>query len=314
MNSINSLNCAFKGNINAPLASSAPKEAEKKEEAAQAPRGDSSKALEAQAKADIAIKQKQTPGIKRCNTSKLTGALFPEVDDLQITKNYVEFRQRARMTALRATKKLYKTFTTGQMNDYLDKKGRVVATFSKPDNPKGGDVYDYDTCSYKMTEYDPVTKEVKAITRVFNHDNFGKSWPKRHVPYMERIEFGKTPEETTFLRARFVGTEKDGVYTLSPKVELYAEGYETDGKLFGHRKADQYLSTISYDGYESYREDYEAPEGVFNGRGFQGYFPNETQNGGIEGEVFDRGLEYPFIQFKMGDNILTYQGPYVYED
>lgn len=274
---------------------------------------ESAQALQAQAQAGLNIASSKQDRVRTLNAEKLIGKMFPEIDEKEVTQNYINFRKEARRTALLATKKLYPTFTTGQMNDYLNKKGQIIATFEFPEKKEGQDALSQDCCSYLMKEYDPDTKELKAITRVFNHDGFGTHWPKRGNPRMERIEFGKTPEETTFLKARFEGKHEGEKFTLSPKVELYAKGYQTDGTLFGERKADKWLSTTTYHNWESYRENYTAKGRIFDGCTMTGYHPNKTQEGGLEGESFDRGLEYPTKQLKIGDTILTSNYPYIYE-
>lgn len=275
---------------------------------------ESASAISSQAKAAIGIGAKEQPAVKNVNTAKLIGNFFPNMDNKQLTKNYIEFRQKARETARTTTKKLYKTFTAGDLTTVKNKKGDVVRTFEIPENKEGESVYDQETCSYMMKEFDPKTGKLKAITRVFNHDGFGTHWPKLCNPRMERIEYGETPDDTTLLKASFRGTHKDGRFYLTPVVELYAEGYQTDGKIIGERKAEKWLSTSLYPGYESYRERYTAHSSIFDANGtIYGARPDKTAEGGLKEENFARGLEYPVKQMQIGDTLFASNAPYLYE-
>ena len=108
------------------------------------------------------------------------------------------------------------------------------------------------------------------------------------------------------------GVNQKGTTGLVPNVEIYAKGYETDGKLFGLRKADTYLSTILYKGYDSYRENYSSPDRIFNGS-INYESPSITEQGGLEEENFTGAIEYPTEQMKFGDEIMFINFPYVFE-
>ncbi len=272
----------------------------------------SKKAAEAvKARAGAEIK-KDSPRLHNVNTSKITGNFFPDFDEEDLTKEYLEFRKKARDCALETTRHLYRTFTTGDMKDLKDKNGNVIASFEFPDN-EGCVGADYDSSSYKMIEWEKGTNKPKAITRVYNHVGFGKTWPKRCNPYMERIEFGKTPDEDTILRVTFDGEERaDGRYILTPRVQLYAEGYKTEGEGQATvSSAKKYMSSLLHENYESYRTNYSAPTRIFQGS-FGGYIPaSVTEGGGIDGESFDSAVEYPQKQMKMGDTYLVINLPYM---
>lgn len=270
----------------------------------------SAEAITNNALADINAKPETR--VKTCNTKKLTGKLFPDFDQRQITQDYLALREEAKQKAVRTTKRIYRTFTTGDMSDLTDKNGNIIATFTIPekhsDNFTDGDEF----CSYKMTEYSPKTGEVVAVTRVFNHDGFNKQWKRHYGPYMERFEFGKKPEDTTYLKIGLTRKEKDGKYILHPEVQLYAKGYQSDGLVTGMRKADKFISSLIHQDYESYRTNYEAPTRIFDGCLYSDP-ASVTEKDGMYGEKFDSALEYPTRQFKIGDEIYVFNPYYVNE-
>lgn len=250
--------------------------------------------------------------VVNCNTTNLTGKLFPDFDKKEITQDYLKLRTEARQKAVQTARKLYKTFETCDMSDILDKDGNIIATFSYPENKDGEFDGNSDFCSFKMTEYDPETKEIVALTRVFNYSSFDGDWKKHYAPYMERIEFGRKPEDTTYLKVIFSNKKIKDRYTLYSTVQTYAKGYKSDGIITGMRKADKFISNALHQNYESYRTNYEAPVRIFDGCLYS-ESASITENGGMEGEKFDSALEYPQRQLKIGDNIWMYNPYYVNE-
>ena len=251
------------------------------------------------------IEAKKEPRIRACSTSISTGELFPDFDQKEITQDYIKLREEAR--------KLHNVFEKGDMSDILDKNGNIIATFSYPEKKEGEFDSDSDFYSFKMTEYDPKTKEVVAITKVFNHMSNNSTWKKQASPYMERIEFGKRPEDTTYLKVTYTGKEKDGKYILYSTIQTYAKGYQTDGKVTGIRKADKFYSSLIHNDYESYRTNYEAPARIFDGCLYAAP-ASITERGGMEGEKFDSALEYPLKQFKIDDELFIFNPYYVNEE
>ena len=228
-----------------------------------------------------------------------------EVDDLKITQDFLEFKKEAKKVSRTTALKLRNAFMEGDLSDIKDKNGNVVASFEIPEKP-----YDIlnedDCCSYKMIEYEPDTKDIKAITRVY--ENYKE-------PYFERIGFGKTPEENTFLKTKLSRkTTEDGKDKICSFVKMYAEGYRTDGRGYNRKmKADKYYSNILHKGYESYRTNYEAPENLFMGCIYTYDGARSIETGGSDGEKFDSALEYPTAQFKIGNEILVSDPYYVNE-
>ena len=259
------------------------------------------------------IEAKKEPRIRACSTSISTGELFPDFDQKEITQDYLKLRQEARQKAVQTARKLHNVFEKGDMSDILDKNGNIIATFSYPEKKEGEFDSDSDFYSFKMTEYDPKTKEVVAITKVFNHMSNNSTWKKQASPYMERIEFGKRPEDTTYLKVTYTGKEKDGKYILYSTIQTYAKGYQTDGKATGIRKADKFYSSLIHNDYESYRTNYEAPARIFDGCLYAAP-ASITERGGMEGEKFDSALEYPLKQFKIGDELFIFNPYYVNEE
>lgn len=273
---------------------------------------EASSAIEARAKGGI--EADKHIGIKPCSTKKLTGTIFPDVDTLEICKRYIDTKKEAKDLAYQTTRKIIKAFKTGEMETVYDDKGNIKAIFSKGESTNDDNYTNQDNfCSYKMAEYDPDTKELKAITRIYNHNAPGFDWNKHSSPYMERFEFSRNPKENTYLRVGFSKKlNQKGTTGLVPNVEIYAKGYETDGKLFGLRKADTYLSTILYKGYDSYRENYSSPDRIFNGS-INYESPSITEQGGLEEENFTGAIEYPTEQMKFGDEIMFINFPYVFK-
>ncbi len=255
----------------------------------------------------------QKSEVKTCPTANMIGKLFPDFDQKEITQDYIKLREEARKKSLDTTRKLYKAFTTGDLSDVKDKDGNIIATFSTPKNGENKDVKDAEFYSYKMTEYDPKTKEIIATTKVFNHSNFNKHWKALYAPYIERIEYGKNPEDTTFLKITLSSREQNGKYILSPTFQTYAKGYQTDGIVTGKRKADKFISKLLHQDYESYRTNYEAPAGIFDGC-LYAESASVTEKGGMEGEKFDSALEYPIRQLEINNSLYVFNPYYVNEE
>ena len=272
---------------------------------------EASDALSARAKG--VIKAQEQLITKNCSTKKMTGSLFPDVDNIELCKRYIETRKEAKEAAVETTKKIIKTFKSGKMGNVYDKDGNITAIFSKPDNNTGDFANTSEFCSYKMTEYDPITRQIKAVTKIFNHDTPGFGWDNKAAPYMERYEYSLDPKENTYLKVAFSKKPtKNGTMGLVPSVEIYAKGYKSDGELFGKRKADKFLSSILYDNYESYRENYTAPQRIFEGS-IRYEMPSITQTGGLDEEDFDAAVEYPQKQMQLGEELMFINFPYVYE-
>lgn len=261
------------------------------------------------ARADISVNERA----KNISTASSTGKMFPDLDKKEITKDYLKLKEEAKQKAVQTARKLHNVFEKGDMSDITDKDGNIIATFSYPEKKEGEFDADLDFCSFKMTEYDPKTKEVVAVTRVYNHDGNNPTWKKLSSPYMERIEFGKKPEDTSYLRVSYTGKVKEGKYILYSAIQTYAKGYQTDGKVTGIRKADKFYSNAIHNDYESYRTNYEAPTRIFDGCLYAAP-ASITEQGGMEGEKFDSALEYPQRQLKIGDTVWITNPYYVNEE
>ena len=261
------------------------------------------------ARADISVNERA----KNISTASSTGKMFPDLDEKEITKDYLKLKEEAKQKAVQTARKLHNVFEKADMSDVTDKDGNIIATFSYPEKKEGEFDADLDFCSFKMTEYDPKTKEVVAITKVYNHDGNNSTWKKQASPYMERIEFGKKPEDTSYLRVTYTGRVKDGKYILYSNIQTYAKGYQTDGKVTGIRKANKFYSNAIHNDYESYRTNYEAPARIFDGCLYAAP-ASITEQGGMEGEKFDSALEYPQRQLKIGDTVWITNPYYVNEE
>ncbi len=274
----------------------------------------------------------QIPGLRycKCNASNKIGKMFPEIDNSELGKNYLELRNEAISKLLEANKKVENMFMTGDTSQIYDKKTNTIIKFELEDQwfiedtkngkivkdengneflekvlDNGNECYiprkrhrdsmtmDY-SYSYKMTEYDATTNEVKAETYVYNHSKPGITWSKDACPpYMTRIEYGKTRKDDSYLEVRFAAKNKNGEAKIVPQLEVYAKGYVPKYPMpfcLTSIHADKLISRGPYYGYETYVEDYTGNLDTFD----QSY--GKVDNKGLPESICGVELHYPFMQ------------------
>ena len=245
--------------------------------------------------------------LKNINTSASIGNFFPDIDDKEITKDYIELRKESRETARNTARLLKNAFLKKDFSDIKDKNGNIIAAFEVPEESDDGS-------DFKMIEFDAETKSIKAVTKFYNSRmDTSKEWDKWLKPYFERIEFGETPKDNTFLSVEYTNKKVNGKNKLNASVQTYAKGYQTDGLMFGKRKADKYYTSMIYDNYESYRTNYEAGADIFMSGYFGGSPADIMKKDGLKGVKFDSALEYPKRQMQTGDTIFVINPYYINE-